>query len=1096
MDSKHIERDYSAHKRSVRRPSGEYCGLEIFSYDPKYTKYFLRADNSLKSGKNCKSVNHRRWSCYASDSTNKDLILNVSYNVVEDGEYRIDLVYEQDKYLFPIKKKNSTSYVDKDLTGHLTIKKGKTELYDDDRLKFDGENNIIKRIPLYFTWSKGNHNIEIGVPPNCYFYGVLIRKVVKYTCNNYFGADSGKDSGNMMFTNASLSISDMTKPSELSLTVLYDDAFECDESPSGFYIDYRDEVNFYVKDNDGTVRRVFGGYVSSVLPNANRTELSIHCADRLVDGQNKYILDELTLQGGKDSEKKNLTKDFNTYTEMLKYICDVHEVTLKSNISPNFLVEGEKYNKGFTITYGKNKTVKKIPVTNGYSTASNNHIMIRNKPSSSKKQVWTLYDANKHSKVAPRITDKPYMHITYGLGSPKTEVKTKISETVDNTDTTLGVQKFGKCGVSQDKKYVMAIGTVSSARDSGHYGTYYKTIFENKCPHCGQPKLVWDSCRSDTKCVYTGSWGGSKGSWGVAPIETEITCNGCDSDFSALGNEKDSPWKKLKVVAKTVKSSKSEQNKLHRGEMSAVPTTGTSVTPDDIFKIITKEAFKYKYNLGGNGQTYNAMKKTGDGDCWGFSDLIFTFLKKYNVSCKVVEYGTAYSDAHRSVLYKNNKGNWVDFPYREYGWGKRYNNMLNNTSGSKHGSKIAVHKGGKIGSATVSSKSTSKKQTTEITTTKNYDKDKPFQGYLKITYSVNSNSLTAPKKSFYLRFTQRYTKGSAYNDKGFPLYWVNNNTKKTTFLKSDGKALNIIDWLKTIHREKDEFYLHSIQMIAPAIKKTKDKKDTDWYKYDNQTHDESSCKLDLYQISFDNNQGSNADEFQSCGKTVNSMLQDIVKDTGYYVNMQYGLHRRDDKINFRVNNSSKVSYTASEGNDNNILSWNSISYSPLSSMYNNSIVVYKQDENRQNQYYYVDTSEPKSIFDYGEQTTLQTSNEPISDREAYFNARMSDKYNPNQTYTFTITVPNYPYLRLGDYVKVIANAKKLTTIKEVKSLKITFKSNSMPRIQTEIGLDELAPDIQLKKNIRELRRNAKKETTSFSSSATPIDDEQLYEWDR
>ena len=212
--------------------------------------------------------------------------------------------------------------------------------------------------------------------------------------------------------------------------------------------------------------------------------------------------------------------------------------------------------------------------------------------------------------------------------------------------------------------------------------------------------------------------------------------------------------------------------------------------------------------------------------------------------------------------------------------------------------------------------------------------------------------------------------------------------------------------------------------------------------------------------------------------------------------MQYGLHRRDDKINFRVNNSSKVSYTASEGNDNNILSWNSISYSPLSSMYNNSIVVYKQDENRQNQYYYVDTSEPKSIFEYGEQTTLQTSNEPISDREAYFNARMSDKYNPNQTYTFTITVPNYPYLRLGDYVKVIANAKKLTTIKEVKSLKITFKSNSMPRIQTEIGLDELAPDIQLKKNIRELRRNAKKETTSFSSSATPIDDEQLYEWDR
>ena len=655
MDAKHIERDYSAHKKSIIRPSGEYCGLEIFSYDPQFTKYYMRENDSLKKGSNSKADNHRRWSCFVASETSKDMTLSVDYTVREIGEYRIDFIYEQSSTV-------NDKYSSKDLTGGLIIKNGDTKVYENDKLLFDGEDNIVKRIPVYLKLQKGKHNIEVEVPPNCYFYAIMVRKIVKYTCNNYFGSDAGKDSGNMMFTDATLSITDMTKPSELSLTILYDDAYECEQSPSGFFIDYMDEVNFYIKDNNGKVRRAFGGYVSSVLPNANRTQLSIHCADRLVDGQNKYILDELTLQGGKDSEKKNMTKDFSSYTQILKYICDVHEVTLKSNISKNYLVEGEKYNSGFTITYGKKKAVKKIPSTNGYTSVADNHIMIRNKPSSAKEQVWTLYDAKKHSKVAPRITDKPYMHITYGLGSPKREIKTKITETVDSADTTAGSQKFGKCGVSADKKYVMAIGTVSSAKDNGSYGTYYKTVFRNKCPHCGSESLAWDSCRSDTKCIYTQGWGGSKGSWGVDPMETEITCNSCDSDFSALGNEKDSPWKKLDVVTKTVTSSKAEQDKLHNGEMMGVPETGVKLSSDDIFKAITNEAFKYDYVLGADGQDYNTMKRTGHGDCWGFSDLIFTFLKKYNVSCKITEYGTAYASNHHSVLFKNDKGNWEDFP--------------------------------------------------------------------------------------------------------------------------------------------------------------------------------------------------------------------------------------------------------------------------------------------------------------------------------------------------------------------------------------------------------------------------------------------------
>ena len=108
---------------------------------------------------------------------------------------------------------------------------------------------------------------------------------------------------------------------------------------------------------------------------------------------------------------------------------------------------------------------------------------------------------------------------------------------------------------------------------------------------------------------------------------------------------------------------------------------------------------------------------------------------------------------------------------------------------------------------------------------------------------------------------------------------------------------------------------------------------------------------------------------------------------------------------------------------------------------------------------------------------------------------MSKELNPLQSYTYTITVPNFPNLKLGDLVKVIANEQKLTDLKEVNSIKVIFNTQSMPRIRTELGLGELAPDIQLKKGLQKLRQEAKKETTSFTSSAIPITDEIYYEWD-
>ena len=81
MDSKHIERDYSAHRKSIIRPYDEYVKLEIFSFHPKYTSTYLREDNTLPIGENCAETSWKSWSCYKSDDMQNDMIFKIKYSV-------------------------------------------------------------------------------------------------------------------------------------------------------------------------------------------------------------------------------------------------------------------------------------------------------------------------------------------------------------------------------------------------------------------------------------------------------------------------------------------------------------------------------------------------------------------------------------------------------------------------------------------------------------------------------------------------------------------------------------------------------------------------------------------------------------------------------------------------------------------------------------------------------------------------------------------------------------------------------------------------------------------------------------------------------
>ena len=1044
MVKKHITRDYSAHKKSVIRPMDEYIKLEIFSYNHINTEIYTSYKNNLTT-KNADKITTYAWIGYESQNKTTRFDMSFHYTATVNGEFRLDLTY--------------LNKDDRDMTGFVQIYKD-DEKIKDDKVVFDGEVDVLKRQTQFYTLEQGTYTFNIRMPVNTVFLGGIVRELKLFTGDNIDSAET-----NLMFTACTVSNTSETKPSEVSCTVAYDDDFECDLSSSGFYMDYHDEMNIYVKDEDSNIKQIFGGYLSSILPDNDRTTLTITGADRLIDGQNKYILNEMFLLGGTSTHEDYLGedyKDFPRYGSALKYLCDLFEVTLKNNVNENYLVGGESYSNAVTCTFGEEGNTPSVYSSDVDVETSKNFMTVRNRATSDAIQTILLYSyVNAHTDPVD-ITDYDNFFITYGLGDPKTE--TDVSSSTETSS--------GSSGDSVTTSETITVNHMPSCSccSGTQYQRYTKT-WKNYCPHCKKTGTLTDN----PKGVYEG----------------EITCSmskgGCDADYCGYcggdkGSKKRCQTYKLTAADSTTTSSTST-------------TTTTSTPTISVDEVMAKgRGFRY----GGNASSINIseaatlekniwahdyVEKYQQCDCFGMTAYLFIEFMRAGYKVRAIKYysASAGSGTHRTVqIWQNNE--WTDPSYAGYdtrfkamSTKKDFVEIINSEGLSADG-----------GTGTV----------TKIIN--GYDKDNPFKGYFQIDYTVTNKEGKSYESYMVLDFTQKSNNSSAYgnNDKGFDPIWLNNSIKQATincnqYIREDAYKKGFTD----AYADGLKIYLRTIKL--KSLSTTPEGINAPYISNNDGTIDNASCKMDVYACGFNNGTLINPTDLSSCGKSINTEIESLIKSSGYLINMEYSQHRKNDVINFMVDNQSKPKFVAEEGDNNNILSWSSISYTPVSTLHNNSIYVFKKQQSDGAYYKYVNSKDSQSIMRYGEQTSLQTTSETLSEAEAYYYSRVkNDDYNYKPYYTYTISVVGTPDLDINDLVQVKADAQKLNTVKTVKSLKISYSNSQIPRIRTEIGLDEMAQEFQLQKLLRDLRENAKQESTLFSGTATKVTNKEVYQWER
>lgn len=370
-----------------------------------------------------------------------------------------------------------------------------------------------------------------------------------------------------------------------------------------------------------------------------------------------------------------------------------------------------------------------------------------------------------------------------------------------------------------------------------------------------------------------------------------------------------------------------------------------------------------------------------------------------------------------------------------------------------------------------------------------FSDNNPFSAYLKIGYIIKDKDGNKSK----IRYitidwseeapdTSTKWSNSDSDGKDISLSWVNN--KHTKF------EIELLSKIQSIEKKYDDksrsadtnkYIIKTIDLVSYIPKKatsnTKAEKNNESLLYEPST-DQSSYKMNLYNIGFFNGDIINDQTLGISAKSLLDGINTILNESNYLCNMKYGEHRESDSLNFRTRDDTQLNNIEeleefNEFVNGNIIGLSNITFSPVSDMCNTNIVIYKTVSgtiNKKNTYHHAKTTNVANLLRYGELSKINKS-ETIT---SYVEARQKsyDDYldNFNTQVTYTARIAGLPYTELNDYVQAVTIDERLSGAYQLCSKTIHVSTKTRPMVQTECGMGAISTELSIFKNLEKQRK--------------------------
>ena len=487
----HVTRGYGRNRKYNRQKSirfqkeNENYRVEIRKFDRNFdTFYFIdnmtteNLDGAVWRNLKCLIYNLPKGDIEEYDGTIPSI--EMEYECSETGNYMLDLLYF------------SMNYDVDDCNANISVSTNGGDFVpiDTDNLsnssRWAGDDNNINRHSHVFNFVQGNkYNIKYDLHINTAIIGAVMKKF-----DVYYGTRT--NDGDLTIDDINIKINDKIQPNEATVKIWYNHDLDDDSNLSGYLFDYRDEINIYKhEETDTGFVQIFGGYITTVDVESDNTVMTINCADRLIDGENRFCLQEMVLLGGETDEKgQNYSKDsyhdYDSRADMLDYLTNIFELPLNNNNILNNEIFQKNF--GYKYWYGNNDS----PIVSAYNMLATNkdgYLIVRNGSQidtndnsydneGNNPQSMTILDTSTTGDTIC-LNDNPNFYLSYGLGE-KEWTKTIIHTTVDTT-TTLNGKTQSTAHVNISNKVCQFADSVTKSTGEEAVKALWKAIA--KFPH-------------------------------------------------------------------------------------------------------------------------------------------------------------------------------------------------------------------------------------------------------------------------------------------------------------------------------------------------------------------------------------------------------------------------------------------------------------------------------------------------------------------------------------------------------------------------------------------------------------------------------------